>query len=709
MRYPNTIFLRYKKYSYIDNYIIEFQNEYYFSIGITHDKKYLNNMFSSNYHLLITFGDNKEEYRNDIFSILPDRFEKYWLHFNDFSNIEELNKKINDAYIGNVLTREFYRPVFSIFTTCYNSYHKIIRAYNSLQNQIYLDWEWVIIDDSPDDEHFYFLREHFLKDKRVRFFKKSENNGNIGNLKNEAVSLCRGKYVVELDHDDAIVHDLLRNAIDIFENDTDIGFIYSDFINIYENGDNFKYEGAICKGYGSYYKQKYNNKWVDVYITPNINNITLSLLLCCPNHVRIWKKEVLINIGNYSEQLYICDDYEILLKTAINTKIAKLHKLGYIQYMNDNNNNFSMIRNSEINRIGPEYISPIFYKTYDIHSIMKSKNAYEDIEFMDNHSNIWERNHGYNHIYCNSVINPDYDKQYCIIGIETLLININYYKELYKNPRNDFVLLDNKLDIEKLIEKIDDSNFDRMKCYSLLNNSREEMIQYFYFLYKSTNNIEILYDSNNIFHFPKRSMCINRNILDKSFYLEIGIEYGNTFLDINTKNKIGVDPDSKYMDCCIIQKTSDDFFKTNIQKFDVIFIDGMHQVEYVINDINNSILVLNTGGKILIDDILPFTYNEQLKIPNDHIYENGILKYRESWTGDIWKVIYHILLFYKDCIDFNIYFNSNYRGVFEMSIKSNFEISHEKIKEINSYEYNNDFRKYIKILQEREVLLEYWI
>ena len=647
MRYPNIIFFRYEKYSYIDNYLIEFQNEYEFTIGITHKNDPLNNMFSSNYHLLITFGDHKGEYENDIFTILPHRFEKYWLHFNDFTNIEELNIKINEKYIENVLNREMYRPVFSVFTTCYNSYHKIIRAYNSLKVQTYLDWEWVIIDDSPDDEHFDFLREHFLKDKRIRFFKKSENNGNIGNLKNEAVSLCRGKYVLELDHDDEIVFDLLQNAVDIFENDSDVGFIYSDFINLYENGDNFKYEGVLCKGYGGYYKQKYNNKWVDVYITPNINNITLSLLLCCPNHARIWKKDVLINIGNFSEQLYICDDYEILLKTAITTKIVKLNKLGYIQYINDNNNNFSMIRNSEINRIGPEYISPISYKTYDIHSIMKSKNAYEDMIFLDHHSNIWERNNGYQHVYCNSVIHPDYDKQYCIIGIETLLSKKDYYTELYKNLRNDFIVLDNKVNIETLIEKIDGLQFGRMKCYSLLNNTREEMIQYVNFLYKTINNIEIMYDKQNIFHFPKIAMSINKHISSNSVYLEIGIEYGYTFVEINTKHKIGIYPDPKYIDDCIIKTTSNDFFKSNIIKFDVIFIDGMHQVEYIINDINNSILSLHFGGKILIHDILPFTYNEQLKIPNNHFYENGILKYREPWTGDIWKVIYHILLFTK--------------------------------------------------------------
>ena len=62
----------------------------------------------------------------------------------------------------------------------------------------------------------------------------------IGNV-NEAVSLCRGKYVLELDHDDIIVPDLLKDATNVFESDNEIGFVFSDFANVYEDGRNFNY------------------------------------------------------------------------------------------------------------------------------------------------------------------------------------------------------------------------------------------------------------------------------------------------------------------------------------------------------------------------------------------------------------------------------------------------------------------------------------
>ena len=125
--------------------------------------------------------------------------------------------------------------------------------------------------------------------------------------------------------------------------------------------------------------------------------------------------------------------------------------------------------------------------------------------------------------------------------------------------------------------------------------------------------------------------------------MEIGVETGVTFLNSHFIDKEGVDPDPKCEHPNLIKKTSDDYFAAlpiNCKK-DVYFIDGMHQVEYVLNDVNNSMKHLNEKGKIFLDDILPLTYDEQCKIPKKHFYENGILKYGESWTGDVWKIVYY--------------------------------------------------------------------
>lgn len=490
MKYPNILLFRYNKYSHIDKYLDN--DKYECNFNITDDIEDLNKLFNCNYHLLITIGKSEKEYCSIILNNIVNRFCKRWIHKTEelLLNVDNFNKTVNYCFINNFIDKRIYqRPIFSIFTSCYNTWNKFDRVYNSIINQKINDWEWVIIDDSPHNKkHFEFLINKTKNDNRIRLYNRSGNSGNIGNVKNECVSLCRGTYIIELDHDDEILPDCLKDSIEVFKDD-DVGFIYMDFINIYENGDNFSYGDFICKGYGGYYCIKYNNRWVNVYITPNINNITLSHLVCCPNHPRIWRKDILLKLENYSEFLPICDDYEIILRTAINTKIVKIHKLGYIQYMNNDNNNFSLIRNSEINRIGPNYIFKQFYDKYNVNSEMLKLNSYEDENYIYNNSKIWKRLN-YIHKYCNKIINLDYNKQYCLIGEKTL--DKNEIRELYNNKENSFIILSNKLKIKELQYLLDNKNYDNMRCYSLLDCNYEELINYFKLLCNFNTNYEII-------------------------------------------------------------------------------------------------------------------------------------------------------------------------------------------------------------------------
>ena len=720
-KYPYIIFYRYDKYSDVDEYFIKQNTNLECTIFFTNNNKDLLKLFDSNYQLMITCGESEQEYVDNVNEIIANRFRNRWIHFNKDNllslNIEEFNRAVNFCFAHNcTYQREEIRPIFSVFTPSYNSYHKIERAYNSLKNQTLKDWEFIIIDDSPDDKHFNFLRNLMGKDPRVRLFRKSENNGSIGNLKNEAVSLCRGKYVLEFDHDDEILPSVLKDAADCFDENPDVGFIYMDCSIIYENGDNFYYGDFICKGYGSYYCTKYNNKWMHVYNTPNINNITLSHLVACPNHPRIWRRKVLLDAGNYCELLPVCDDYEIILRSAITTKIAKIHKQGYIQYMNQDSNNFSLIRNREINKLGPMFISPIYYEIHKINEVMKSKDAYEDEKYIYNHSKIWEREETYEHKFCNKIINKDYDKQYYIIGLDSLVLNIEKIRKLYENIRNDFYLIDNKCDINLLQYLLDIYGLSRFKFYTLIDNDVEILKKYALLTYKFCDNYEIIdnyiervkYNTN----FSERHHVINSVSKPNNSYLEIGVESGFTFNNVHFHNKKGVDPCPIFKSEDVIIKTSDDFFeglcsqnennennKSETITFDIVFIDGMHQVEYALKDINNSIKFLNKDGKIIIDDIIPLHKDEQHKLPVNYKIENDIVKYTSMpWTGDIWKLIYHILRYYKDNIKFSYYYHTNYRGVAVMQIIEPFEIPYSQINIINEYDYERDFKEYMKLL-----------
>jgi hypothetical protein len=282
--------------------------------------------------------------------------------------------------------------------------------------------------------------------------------------------------VLELDHDDEIVPSLLSDAVRLFE-DPEVGFVYTDYCNLYENGDPFHYGTYFSLGYGGYYRQYYKGKWHYVAMSPNINSATLSHIVSVPNHARMWRRRVLLDMGNYNEYLPICDDYELLLRTAVHTKMVRIPTLGYIQYMNRENNNFSLIRNSEINRLR-EHLTPLCYHTLRIMDVMEQKDA---VDTSDISLPIWKRP-GFVYRYCNGIA-ATYKTYYCILGLSAFHQHYSEIKRLY-TPQNAFLLLDDG-DVAKVLEKF---KMTRIHFYSIEELAYFDMYKHgpsFVFQYQS--------------------------------------------------------------------------------------------------------------------------------------------------------------------------------------------------------------------------------
>lgn len=111
-------------------------------------------------------------------------------------------------------------------------------------------------------------------------------------------------------------------------------------------------------------------------------------------------------------------------------------------------------------------------------------------------------------------------------------------------------------------------------------------------------------------------------------YLEIGVEDGKNFRKIDIANKTGVDPNGGKD---VLAMTSDEFFRVNRMKFDLIFIDGLHHASQVAKDIENALKILNANGTILCHDMNPTNEKQQIT-PRS----------QEEWTGDCWKAWVYI-------------------------------------------------------------------
>jgi len=147
--------------------------------------------------------------------------------------------------------------------------------------------------------------------------------------------------------------------------------------------------------------------------------------------------------------------------------------------------------------------------------------------------------------------------------------------------------------------------------------------RFFYSIFIENFNKKIKYDWES---FPRRYDIINKIIIKRNYtsYLEIGCFKDETFNQINIKKKIGVDPVSGGN----LRMTSDKFFIENKEKFDLIFIDGLHVYEQVIKDIFNSIKILKENGIILVHDCLP-----------RKLWYQTPTRMSDTWNGDVWKAI----------------------------------------------------------------------
>jgi len=145
-----------------------------------------------------------------------------------------------------------------------------------------------------------------------------------------------------------------------------------------------------------------------------------------------------------------------------------------------------------------------------------------------------------------------------------------------------------------------------------------------------------------------RDQIINCFIYRNSYkkYLEIGLDDCSNYLRIDCENKESCDPysiqetsgEQRYDKSGVPEEvyqnltywmTSDEMFATMPQdnKYDIIFIDGLHTKEQVYKDLRNAYKHLNVGGTIILHDFLP-TEEDHQRVPR----VSGI------WNGDVWKV-----------------------------------------------------------------------
>ena len=175
-----------------------------------------------------------------------------------------------------------------------------------------------------------------------------------------------------------------------------------------------------------------------------------------------------------------------------------------------------------------------------------------------------------------------------------------------------------------------------------------------------------------------------------SDYLEIGCDQDQLFSKIKIQNKVGVDPSNGGN----VRKTSDEFFKENKNKFDIVFIDGLHTYDQVKKDILNSINCLKENGIVLVHDCMP-----------DCLSKQAVPRYRMIWNGDVWKAIVDL----RQREDLEIFTCEMDQGIGIIKKEKNTSILEIKkpARNLKFKDYYANYKKFLRVISVEELKEKY--
>ena len=111
-------------------------------------------------------------------------------------------------------------PLVSVIMPAFNTEAWIAEAIDSVLQQTFEDFEFIIVDDGSTDNTAHVVRSY--TDPRIVFVENGQNIG-ISESLNHAMSIAKGKYLARMDADDICVSERLQLQTEFMENNPDIG------------------------------------------------------------------------------------------------------------------------------------------------------------------------------------------------------------------------------------------------------------------------------------------------------------------------------------------------------------------------------------------------------------------------------------------------------------------------------------------------------
>lgn len=111
------------------------------------------------------------------------------------------------------MINENKNPIISVVMPVYNAENYLDEAIESILNQTYQDFEFIIINDGSEDKSLEIIEKYQKQDKRIVLISR-ENKGLIESL-NEGIEKASGKYIARMDADDISLPERFEKQINL--------------------------------------------------------------------------------------------------------------------------------------------------------------------------------------------------------------------------------------------------------------------------------------------------------------------------------------------------------------------------------------------------------------------------------------------------------------------------------------------------------------
>lgn len=201
-------------------------------------------------------------------------------------------------------------PVISVVMPVYNGEKFLKDSIESILNQTYADFEFIIINDGSTDNSLQIIENYARKDGRIKVVTRA-NRGLVYSL-NEGISLAVGDYIARMDADDIALRERFSEQIEFFRNHPEVHFLGTNVQFIVES------EGRdlnICN-------KMFNSEFET---GKPLKNLFLNKIICHPT--LMMQKEAIISLNGYSSQYPTSEDYDLFYRAIRKAyKIDKVNK-----------------------------------------------------------------------------------------------------------------------------------------------------------------------------------------------------------------------------------------------------------------------------------------------------------------------------------------------------------------------------------------------